>query len=29
MSILDWIMIGFIVAVVIVSGIGIYKVLKD
>jgi hypothetical protein len=29
MSILDWIMVGFIVIVVIVSAVGVYKALKD
>jgi hypothetical protein len=29
MATLDWIMVGFIVVVVVVSGIGVYKVLKD
>jgi hypothetical protein len=29
MAILDWIMVGFIVVVVIVSGVGVYKALKD
>jgi hypothetical protein len=29
MAILDWVMVGFIVIVVIVSIIGVYKVLKD
>jgi len=29
MAILDWVMVGFIVVVVIVSGVGVYKALKD
>jgi len=29
MGTLDWVMFGFIVVVVIVSAIGVYKVLKD
>ena len=29
MSALDWAMVGFIVIVVIISGIGVYKVLKE
>jgi len=29
MAILDWVMFGFIVVVVIVSGVGVYKALKD
>jgi hypothetical protein len=29
MAILDWIMVGFVVIVVIVSGIGVYRVLKE
>jgi len=29
MGILDWIMVGFIFIVVVVSGIGIYRALKD
>ncbi len=29
MGILDWIMVGFIVVVVVVSIIGVYKALKD
>ena len=29
MSILDWVMVGFIVVVVIVSIVGVYKALKD
>jgi hypothetical protein len=29
MAILDWVMVGFIVIVVIVSGVGVYKTLKD
>jgi len=29
MAILDWIMVGFIVVVVIVSIVGVYKALKD
>jgi len=26
---LDWVMVGFIVIVVVVSGVGVYRVLKD
>ncbi len=29
MAILDWIMVGFIFIVVVVSAIGVYKALKD
>ncbi len=29
MAILDWVMVGFIVVVVIVSIVGVYKALKD
>jgi len=29
METLDWIMVGFIVIVVVVSAIGIYRALKD
>ena len=29
MGILDWVMVGFIVVVVIVSAVGVYKALKD
>ena len=29
MAILDWIMVGFIVVVVIISGIGVYRALKE
>ena len=29
MGILDWVMVGFIVIVVVVSGVGIYRALKD
>jgi hypothetical protein len=29
MAILDWIMVGFIFVVVVVSGIGVYRALKD
>lgn len=29
MTILDWIMVGFIVVVVVVSAVGVYKALKD
>ncbi len=29
MAILDWVMVGFIFVVVVVSAIGIYKALKD
>jgi len=29
MAILDWVMVGFIVIVVVVSAIGVYKALKD
>jgi hypothetical protein len=29
MSVLDWTMVGFIVVVVVISGIGVYKVLKE
>ena len=29
MGILDWIMVGFIVVVVVVSIIGVYKALKE
>jgi hypothetical protein len=29
MSILDWIMVGFIFVVVVVSAVGVYKALKD
>ncbi len=29
MGTLDWVMFGFIVVVVIVSAIGVYKALKD
>ena len=29
MGILDWIMVGFVVVVVVVSAVGVYKVLKE
>ena len=29
MAILDWVMVGFIVIVVIISGIGVYRALKE
>jgi hypothetical protein len=29
MSLLDWIMVGFVVVVVVVSAIGVYKALKE
>ena len=29
MELLDWIMVGFIVIVVVVSAVGIYRVLKE
>ena len=29
MAILDWVMVGFIVIVVVVSGIGVYRALKE
>jgi hypothetical protein len=29
MGILDWVMVGFIVVVVVVSAVGVYKALKD
>lgn len=29
MGILDWVMVGFIVVVVIVSAVGVYKALKE
>jgi len=29
MAILDWVMVGFIFVVVVVSAIGVYKALKD
>jgi hypothetical protein len=29
MAILDWVMVGFIVIVVIISAVGVYKALKD
>jgi hypothetical protein len=29
MGVLDWVMVGFIVIVVVVSGVGVYRVLKD
>jgi len=29
MAVLDWVMVGFIVVVVIVSGIGVYRALKE
>jgi hypothetical protein len=29
MEILDWIMVGFVVVVVVVSAVGVYRVLKD
>jgi len=29
MGVLDWVMVGFIVVVVLVSAVGIYKALKE
>jgi len=29
MAILDWIMVGFVVVVVVVSAVGVYRVLTD
>jgi len=29
MGVLDWSLVGFIVIVVVVSGIGVYRALKD
>jgi len=29
MSVLDWVMVGFIVVVVVVSAVGVYKALKE
>ena len=29
MPILDWVMVGFVVIVVIVSAVGVYKALKE
>jgi len=29
MGTLDWVMVGFIVIVVVVSAVGVYKALKD
>jgi len=29
MGILDWVMVGFIFVVVVISAIGVYKALKD
>jgi len=29
MGVLDWVMVGFIVIVVVVSAIGVYKALKE
>ena len=29
MGILDWVMVGFIFIVVVVSAVGVYKALKD
>ena len=29
MGVLDWVMVGFIVIVVVVSAVGVYKALKD
>ena len=29
MSVLDWSMVGFIFIVVVVSGVGVYKALKE
>jgi len=29
MGVLDWVMVGFIVVVVVVSAVGVYKALKE
>jgi hypothetical protein len=29
MGVLDWVMVGFIVIVVVVSGVGVYRALKE
>ena len=29
MGVLDWTMVGFVVVVVVVSAVGVYKALKD
>ncbi len=29
MEVLDWVMVGFIVIVVVVSAVGVYKALKE
>jgi hypothetical protein len=29
MAVLDWVMVGFIVIVVVVSGVGVYRALKE
>ncbi len=29
MPVLDWVMVGFVVIVVVVSAVGVYKVLKE
>ncbi len=29
MEVLDWVMVGFIVVVVVVSAVGVYKALKE
>ncbi len=29
MGVLDWVMVGFIVIVVVVSAVGVYRALKD
>ena len=29
MSVLDWTMVGFVVVVVVVSAVGVYKALKE
>ncbi len=29
MAVLDWVMVGFIFVVVVVSAVGVYKALKD
>jgi len=29
MAVLDWVMVGFVFIVVVVSAVGVYRVLKD